>query len=201
MIVKEPYETLNSSLPLFKIYSDKRFLIQSNGLVYQEAIVREEDISKYTETSIAIPAPIADAYFVYNTFLNEEIIDIKEEQILSAKNLLIKALTSLTDEEAYQISFLFDSWDQYKQYKIGDRVLYNKELYTVIKVPNNNLPPSLNQECYKKTSPPKDLIEEWTQKNYNIGDRVKVGDHIYESLINNNNWSPQDFPMSWKLVE
>ena len=37
---------------------------------------------------------------------------------------------------------------------------------------------------------------------YNTGDRVKFTDgHIYESTIDNNIWSPTDYPAGWTLVE
>ena len=36
---------------------------------------------------------------------------------------------------------------------------------------------------------------------YNIGDKVKFEGKIYESLINNNVWSPTAYPLGWKEVE
>jgi len=42
---------------------------------------------------------------------------------------------------------------------------------------------------------------EWEEKTYRLGDKVKYGEHIFESLINNNIWSPENFPDAWKLIE
>lgn len=37
---------------------------------------------------------------------------------------------------------------------------------------------------------------------YNTGDRVRFTDgHVYESLVDNNVWSPADYPSAWQLVE
>ena len=50
---------------------------------------------------------------------------------------------------------------------------------------------------------PQDVVLNWDmnyEHNYNKGDRVKVGSHIYESLIENNTWSPIDFPGAWELI-
>lgn len=39
------------------------------------------------------------------------------------------------------------------------------------------------------------------ERNYSTGDRVRFGGQVYESLIDNNVWSPLDYPQGWKLVE
>lgn len=36
---------------------------------------------------------------------------------------------------------------------------------------------------------------------YSTGDRVLFEGHVYESLIDNNVWSPRDYPQGWKIVE
>lgn len=41
---------------------------------------------------------------------------------------------------------------------------------------------------------------EWEQKTYMIGDRVIFNGNIYESVIDNNVWTPADYPAGWQLV-
>ena len=204
MIIKETYISPNSSDPLIKVYSDKHFFIQYNGQVYESVIVSNvEEANKYTETSAAIPAPIADEYFVYNTFIGEY-QNITQEKVLAAKEILLKALDTLTDEEAYKVNFLFRKWSPYDTYQQGERVFYNEELYSVIQTPNTNANPELNTECFIKIGKPLNLIEEWDDNNrkvYNIGDKIKIGNYYYQSLINNNSWSPLEFPASWEIIE
>lgn len=33
-----------------------------------------------------------------------------------------------------------------------------------------------------------------------IGDKVLFNGQTYESIINNNTWSPADYPQGWKLI-
>lgn len=48
-------------------------------------------------------------------------------------------------------------------------------------------------------------ILEWEQPSstnpYMKGDKVKYNGKIYESVIDNNVWSPDGYPAGWKLVE
>lgn len=41
---------------------------------------------------------------------------------------------------------------------------------------------------------------EWEQKTYMIGDKVTFNGNVYESVIDNNVWSPTDYPAGWQLV-
>lgn len=202
MIVKETYISPNSSTPLLKLYSDKGFFIQNNGQIYQEVIVtNDEAADKYLETNVAIPAPIADEYFVYKALIGDY-QNLTQEQILAAKPLLLKALTSLSDEEAYKVKFLFEEWSYDKNYIQGDRVIYAGELYNVIQTPNTDANPKINTECYIRTNKPIDFIEEWDDMNkkiYEKGEKTRIGQYIYVSLIDNNIWSPREFPAAWQI--
>lgn len=203
MIVKEQDFIAVDGTPLFKIYSDKHFFLQSKGVFYEEVIIRDEEISNFIETNIAIPEPIADETFVYQTLIGDY-QNITQKQIKETKIILNKALKSLTDEDAYKVKFLFDEWDYEKDYEKGDRVLYNKILYNIIKTPPRKLNPEIHNAYYQKVPCPAELIEEWDNTNkqiYDIGDRTRIGEHIYKSLISNNIWSPRDFPDVWELIQ
>ncbi len=203
MIVKEFYSTSTNGTPLFKIYSGDNFLLQFKNSFYEYVIVEEEEIDNYIETNIAIPQPIADENFVYKTLIGEY-QNITQSQIKEARKILTKALTSLTDEEAYKVKFLFEEWNYEKDYHKGDRVLFNKELYNVVQTPPMKMNPEIHNAYYQKVHCPIDLIEEWDNTNskiFNIGDRTRVGEHIYESLVNDNMWAPRDFPIAWQLIQ
>lgn len=201
MIVTKQYISPNSDQPLYLVYSDEGFIIQKNNITYKEVIVNTpEEATDFSETLTPIPAPIASAEYVYQNLFNS-FTNIPEAEIDRAKPILLKAFRNLDDEDAYLIKFFFEDWQIAKNYVIGDRVLYNKELYNVIQIPSNELPPSENKECFQLTQKPIDLIEEWSQRTYNIGEQVKVGQHVYENLIQDNSWSPQDFPTSWKIIK
>jgi len=203
MIIKETYISPNSSTPLIKIYSNKNFFLQYQGQIYSEVIVaNEEEANKYTETTTAIPTPLASEHFICKTLI-EDFENLTEEQILNSRKILTKALNSLSDEEAYTIKFLYEKWSCKNNYQKGDKILYNGNLYKVIETPFNEVNPALNINCYEKIKIPSNLVEEWNENNkqiYNIGDRTRVGNYVYESLINNNVWAPRDFPDVWKII-
>lgn len=202
MIIKEQYITNTSDIPLVRAYSDKGYFIQKDGLMYKDVIVVDEAAAdEFTETTIPVPAAIANPEFLYKTFIGEY-KDITEQQVIEAHDIVKRALRSLSDGDAYRIMFLLDEWDENTNYDIGDRVIYNNIIYRVIAAPTGTLPPNVDKECYIKTDKPFDLIEEWNvlaRIVYNIGDKVKVGGYVYSSLIDNNTWSPVDFPAAWQL--
>ena len=202
MIIKEYFFSSLANRNLIKVYSDQGFFIESEGLVYKETIVdSKEKANKFTETTIAIPSSPATPEDVY-TALIEDSQNITKEQINNAKPILLKALRRLEDEDAYKVNFFFEQWKINKNYIVGDRVFYNNELYDVIKVPTDFAPPDNNKECYKKTLRPLDYIDEWISgKAYSIDDQVKIGEHFYKSTIENNVWSPIEFPASWLLIK
>ena len=202
MIVKEYFFSTLANKNLIKIYSDNGYFIESEGLVYRETVVdSKEKADRFIETTIAIPDPVATQNFVYSVLIGEH-QNISEKQINESKPILLKALRALEDEEAYKVKFFFSKWNENETYTVGDRVIYNNELYNVIKIPNNSTPPDSNKECYKKTSHPLDYIDEWIRgKTYNIDDQVKIGEHFYKSTIENNVWSPIEFPAGWSLIK
>lgn len=204
MLIKERYISPNSSEPLIKVYSDKGFFIEYNGLFYTEVIVANlKEAEKYIESSAAIPAPIADEYFVYNNLIGPY-QNITQEQIIEAKKILLEAFKSLDDEKAYKIKFFFENWAPGKNYEVGERILYNGELYNVIQNIFSDEETPEESIKYIKTSRPINLIEEWNddiRKVYNAGDKMKMGNYIYQSLIDNNSWSPREFPAGWIIVE
>lgn len=203
MIVKEFYDMAVDNTKLFKIYSDQNFLLRFKDGLYSDIVVREDEINNFVETSIAIPSPIADANFLYSTFIGQY-KNITQKQIQEGYLILQKALNSLNDDEAYRISFLFEEWHNDKEYNEGDYVLYNDILYKVIKTPVLHANPEYDKDSYQKVQRPLNLVEEWNseqKKVYNIGDRTRVGEHIYESVIDNNTWPPQSFPAGWKLIQ
>lgn len=204
MIISEPYIVSSEVAPYIKIYSDKHFYLQSNGILYEEAIIEsEEQIKDFIETNIAIPAPIANDFFISSVLVGEN-KNITQKQILEGRKILSKALDSLSDDEAYKVKFLFEEWDHKTIYKVGQRIVYNNTLYNVIKASQFNINPDFYPDYFEKVSCPIDLVEEWNELNrqtYNLHDRVRVGEYVYESLIDNNSWSPREFPAGWKIVE
>ena len=107
------------------------------------------------------------------------------------------ALTYLTDEQALTVKDLHEEWVPNKDYKTGDRRLYNEELYkclqdhTTQKGWNPVDAPSL---WAKILIPDPEEIPEWEQpestNGYSIGDKVTHNGKTWESLVDNNIWEP-----------
>ena len=116
---------------------------------------------------------------------------------------------NLTDEEAVDNSELYPVWDQEShEYKAGDRIRYNGELYKVLQNHSSQVDwsPETAAALFAKILPGQDGTEigEWVQPDstnaYSKGDRVIYDGKTYESLIDNNVWSPAAYPAGWKEV-
>lgn len=200
MIIKEEYISSNSENPLWKLYSNEDFYLLKNEILYDEAIENQEaDLSGYIETSIPIPEKTINANDFYNTIIGKRRITISQlnNGLLKLKDIL----REIPSEDAYRIKFLCPEWLYNTSYVIGDKVYYNNKLYEVITDTNGQLTPE-EDNAFLEIRPPQDIIEEWDNSyshNYRRGDKVKIGTHIYTSLIENNIWSPTEFPAAWQL--
>lgn len=45
---------------------------------------------------------------------------------------MINLRESATDEQAKNVSILYPKWEENKEYEVGDRVVYNEDLYSII---------------------------------------------------------------------
>ena len=201
MIIKEVIIAPNSSDKLYRIYSNNDFYLRKGDILYTEVIEAQENSKEnYIETTIPIPEKIINN----NTFYQELVGNrsITESVFYKGKKVLYNILQATPVEQLYYISFLLPEWTAEKTYMPGDKVFYKNRIYEV-KEPIEITPPDFSS-AFKKIEPPQDLIEEWNSsynKNYRKGDKVKIGHHIYESKIENNIWSPLDFPAAWQLID
>lgn len=119
------------------------------------------------------------------------------------------SLMSLSDGAALKMADYFPEWDaNSRSYAVGDRIVYNGTLYKVITAHTSQSTwtpteaPSLFAEVLvtgTEETPP-----EWKQPDstnpYMIGDRVTYNGKTYESTVDNNVWSPADYPQGWKEI-
>lgn len=86
-------------------------------------------------------------------------------------------------------------------YMIGDQVMYNGILYT--STVDNNVwePGTVGAPWEAEIIEPEITIEEWRSgTTYMIGDHILYEGIEYESTIDNNVWSPVDYPAGWAEV-
>lgn len=108
-----------------------------------------------------------------------------------------KAIAYLTDEQALSVKNLHEEWVPNKDYKTGDRRLYNEELYKCLQ--DHTAQAEWNPEdapslWAKILIPDPEVIPEWEQpestNGYSTGDRVTHNGKTWESLVDNNIWEP-----------
>ena len=117
-------------------------------------------------------------------------------------------IQSMNDEEAVASQVLFPNWQSDKSYSPNERVRYNGKLYKVLQAhtSQNEWAPDVATSLFAclLVDEENGTIQEWTQPDstngYSIGDKVSYNGVIYESLINNNVWSPAGYPAGWKEV-
>lgn len=120
---------------------------------------------------------------------------------------------SLDDETAETVPELFPEWNPDScSYVTGDRVKRNGLLYKVLQSHTSQAgwTPEDAPSLFAQILPGQGgtAIGVWVKPDsmnpYMAGDRTHyptMADPIYESLINNNVWSPEEYPQGWQLVE
>ena len=145
--------------------------------------------------------------------INYEVREIvKTQQQLKADDQLkcLKMFAqTLTDEQALEVPLVFDEFEIGKGYEVGKRILYQGVLYKVITSHTSqetwtpNVAPSLFAKVLNETID--GSVPEWKQPDsvnaYMTGDKVMFEGQEYESLVDNNVWSPSANPSGWQLVE
>lgn len=119
-----------------------------------------------------------------------------------------KAAMSLTDEDALEAVDLFPRWDaNHGVYKIDDRVKYEEVLYRCIQEHHSQemwYPTAASSLWAKVLIPDPDVIPDWEQPDstnpYMRGDKIMFDGNVYESLIDNNIWSPATYPGGWQEI-
>ena len=135
------------------------------------------------------------------------------EQIMAAiMKLAVKQARQVQDDaEALSLQILYKQWNRQvgKELQVGEYVNHNDVLYKVLQqhTVQDNWAPDVSPSLFAKVlvDPTGDTILDWVQPDstnaYMKGDKVKFEGHIYVSIIDNNIWSPKDYPAGWELVE
>lgn len=134
----------------------------------------------------------------------------KEEQLENQRNLALTFFAeTLSDAQALQVPMLFDEFDgNGVAYEVGKRIMFEGILYKVIQAHTSQADwtpiaaPSLFAKVINETID--GSIPEFEQPDstnpYMKGDRVLFNGKVYESLIDNNVYSPEAYPAGWKEI-
>ena len=137
---------------------------------------------------------------------------------LQAAEQLRKAIqmfaATLTDEQAMQIACVYDVYQVNKSYKVDDLFTYgtnsvgDPQLYRVIQAHTSQADwlPNVTPALYTPIGLDDSGYDIWskptgTHDAYNIGDIVNYNGTRYNSVIDGNVWSPDEYPQGWELFE
>ena len=130
------------------------------------------------------------------------------ENAILIRQRLDSITSEMSDDEAIKNAVLFKQWNGNGiEYKTNERVVFNGTLYSVLiaHISQPNWCPDVSPSLFAKVlNPDPEVIPEWEQPDstnpYMKGDKVRYNGKIYESLIDNNIWSPSDYPNGWKEI-
>ena len=131
-------------------------------------------------------------------------------ELFKIRQMIEKGSASLPDDDALEAVELFPSWEVGIAYSVGERIQYNGKLYKVVQAHTSqadwtpDVVPALFTEVAKPGEIPVWKQPTGAQDAYNKGNKVwypDVNTTVYESVIDSNVWSPNDYPQGWKVVE
>lgn len=128
------------------------------------------------------------------------------EEASELRSKIDEIINTYNDDQAAENSILFPLWQPGITYSVGDRVRYNGGLYKVIQlhVSQADWTPDFAVSLFATIIAGEDAPKEWVRPDstnpYMTGDRVIYNGVVYESLIDNNVWSPSDYPAGWAEV-
>ena len=147
--------------------------------------------------------------------LNTKQIEMEETQatftqVQQSLHKVAKMVASeVTDDaKALAIQEFYDDWEVGIKYEVGTYIRYEEVLYKVITAhtSQSDWTPTSASSLFAKVliDPTGETINEWVQPDstnpYMTGDKVTFEGKTYESIIDNNVWSPSAYPAGWKEI-
>lgn len=129
----------------------------------------------------------------------------RERSLIKIGKLFAKSVTD--DEVALYIREFYDDWEEGILYKVGTYVNYKGVLYKTLTehTSQSDWTPDISSSLFSTVlvnldGTPNEWVQPDSTNGYMIGDRVIFEGSVYESIIDNNIWSPSAYPNGWKLV-
>jgi hypothetical protein len=172
------YEDENIKIPI-----DPSISIFDNGKKY---------FAKYSKAKKAIP------------FIEEQIEIASEELEVLAKDQLLPVLT---DTQAYTFRYLFPTFEIDKSYEVGERIIYEDKFYKVITTHTSQADwtPDVAVSLFVEISDPAIEYPEFkkpysAETAYMKGDKITFEGNKYVSTMDNNVYSPTEYPQGWEAI-
>lgn len=181
-------------------------LQQLDDLRYRQVKIEDEIVSLDTEienlTKQLEDTKVTDKIIDENNIYQQlgEIDTLKE----TLNTFAIKYASLVNTTSEYEIG---------KVYSLADTFKYQNKIYVVLQTHTSmeNWKPDLTPSLYVEVKSDSQIngdtqiIKEWVQPlgshdAYMTGDRVVFDDKVYESLMDNNTYSPKDYPQGWREI-
>lgn len=120
---------------------------------------------------------------------------------------------SLTDEQAIEVAAVFDRWQPGRVYAVGDKVTFGEnavgdpQLYKVVQAHTSQADwtPDATASLYAAIGLDDSGYPVWARPTgahdaYNTGDIVNYQGTLYESAIDGNTYSPDEYPAGWEAI-
>ena len=148
-------------------------------------------------------------------FSEAEIQNQEAQKAMEMLNMdFASQVQTLSDEMALEVPSVFPVWQAGVEYEVGFKLRHNDILYKVLQAhtSQDDWSPDVAVSLFAKVivgevDPETGEIDipEWVQPDstnaYMTGDKVMYEGAAYESTIDNNVWSPADYPAGWQIVE
>lgn len=170
------------------------------------------DLSKFEVVKDeSVPDSLRNAIESLNTKQSEmEETQATFTQVQQSLHKVAKMVASeVTDDaKALTIQEFYDDWEVGVKYEVGTYIRYEEVLYKVITAhtSQSDWTPTSASSLFAKVliDPTGETINEWVQPDstnpYMTGDKVIFNGKTYESVIDNNVWSPSAYPAGWKEI-
>lgn len=136
----------------------------------------------------------------------------KIQALEQMRKVLQMFAATLTDEQAMEVSTIYDPWKVGKAYAVGDFFTYGEnsvgdpQLYKVNMAHTSQADwkPNTTQNLYTAIGLDDSGYPVWAQPTgahdaYNKGDIVNYNGTLYQSLIDGNTYSPEAYPAGWAI--
>ena len=145
----------------------------------------------------------------YNKYIKEE---NRKEQIENANEelgVLIREqiLPTLDDVQAYTLRYLYPTFEIDVDYKVGERIIYEDKFYKVILDHKSQADwtPDVAVSLFAEIADPSIEYPEFkkpisAETAYMKGDKITFEGNKYVSTMDNNVYSPTEYPQGWELA-
>lgn len=173
----------------------------------------KKDLETVTEqvSTVKITADGISSVVSENTRINAQLV----EQMNKVTKLVLQS--EISPDDYADIISVFPEWKTDTNYKAGEVVRYNFSAWEVIQdhTSQEDWSPELAASLFKQVTPKKttdpetgeevEIIPDFVKPTgahdvYMIGDKVQFEGKTYESIIDNNTYSPLEYAQGWKEI-